>query len=83
MSFSPFAFSGFAICKTKENLKSSDEMSIDATSVLSKNIISFLTHVFKEENLDLEDEITSGSLYCHNGAITHEMTKDALEGENK
>ena len=59
------------------------EMSIDATGVLSKNIVSFLTHVFKEGKMDLEDEITSGSLYCHNGKITHEMTKDALKGENK
>ena len=59
------------------------EMSIDATGVLSKNIVSFLTHVFKEGKMDLEDEITSGSLYCHNGEIVHEMTKDALKGENK
>ena len=59
------------------------EMSIDATGVLSKNIVSFLTHVFKEGKMDLEDEITSGSLYCHGGEIVHEMTKDALKGENK
>ena len=59
------------------------EMSIDATGVLSKNIVSFLTHVFAEEKMDLGDEITSGSLYCHNGEITHQMTKDALEGDNK
>ena len=59
------------------------EMSIDATGVLSKNIVSFLTHVFKEGKMDLEDEITSGSLYCHNGEIVHEMTKDALKGGAK
>ena len=59
------------------------EMSIDATGVLSKNIVSFLTHVFKEGKMDLEDEITSGSLYCHNGEIVHEMTKDALTGGAK
>ena len=59
------------------------EMPIDATGVLSKNIVSFLTHVFKEKKMDMEDEITSGSLYCHNGEIVHKMTKDALEGENK
>ena len=58
------------------------EMPIDATGVLSKNIVSFLTHVFKDSELDLEDEITSGSLYCHNGDIVHEMTKDALKGDN-
>mgnify|MGYP001355813303 FL=1 len=58
-------------------------MPIDATGVLSKNIVSFLTHVFKEKKMDMEDEITSGSLYCHNGEIVHKMTKDALEGENK
>ena len=59
------------------------EMPIDATGVLSKNIVSFLTHVFKEKKMDMEDEITSGSLYCHNGEIIHKMTKDALKGENK
>ena len=59
------------------------EMPIDATGVLSKNIVSFLTHVFKEKKMDMEDEITSGSLYCHNGEIVHKMTKDAMEGENK
>ena len=59
------------------------EMSIDATQVLSKNIVSFLTHVFKEGELNLEDEITSGSLYCYNGEITHQMTKDILKGNNK
>ena len=59
------------------------EMSIDATVVLSKNIVSFLTHVFKEKEMNLDDEITSGSLYCYNGEIVHEMTKDALKGENK
>ena len=58
------------------------EMPIDATGVLSKNIVSFLTHVFKDSELNLEDEITSGSLYCHNGDIVHEMTKDALKGDD-
>jgi len=59
------------------------EMSIDATKVLSKNIVSFLTHVFNDSKMDLEDEITCGSLYCHSGEITHQMTKDQLEGENQ
>ena len=49
----------------------------------SITIVSFLTHVFAEKKIDLGDEITSGSLYCHNGEITHQMTKDALEGDNK
>ena len=58
-------------------------MSIDATQVLSKNILSFLLHVFPDgkNNLNLEDEITADSLYCYNGEITHQMTKDALKGE--
>ena len=59
------------------------EMAIDATGVLSKNIVSFLTHIFKDKNMNLEDEITSGSLYCHDGIIVHKMTKEALEGDNK
>ena len=36
------------------------EMSIDATGVLSKNIVSFLTHVFSEGKIDLEDENIAG-----------------------
>tara|TARA_Y100001970_G_scaffold292475_1_gene433912 strand:- start:1720 stop:2853 length:1134 start_codon:yes stop_codon:yes gene_type:complete len=58
------------------------EMSIDATGVLAKNIVSFLTHVFNEKKINIEDEITSGSLYCHNGEVVHQMTKDALKGDN-
>ena len=59
------------------------EMSIDATQVLSKNILSFLLHVFPDgkNNLNLDDEITADSLYCYNGEITHQMTKDTLKGE--
>ena len=31
-----------------------------------------------ELNLDLEDEIISGSMYTHNGEITHKPTKETL-----
>ena len=31
-----------------------------------------------ELNLDMEDEIISGAMFTHNGEITHEPTKAAL-----
>ena len=57
------------------------EMSIDATQVLSKNIVSFLTHVFKEEKLDLDDEKNDDlipDMSLHN---LYDMTEDVAESE--
>ena len=53
---------------------------IHATQLYSKNITSFISYLFKdgELNLDLDDEIISGAMFTHNGAITHEPTKEAL-----
>ncbi|HJM47431.1 MAG TPA: NAD(P)(+) transhydrogenase (Re/Si-specific) subunit alpha, partial [Candidatus Marinimicrobia bacterium] len=55
-------------------------VAIHATQLYSKNITSFIRHMFKdgELNLDLEDEIISGAMFTHNGVITHEPTKEAL-----
>jgi hypothetical protein len=32
-------------------------------------------------NIDLDDEIISGSTYTHDGIITHEETKNIIEGK--
>ena len=55
-------------------------MPIHATQLYAKNITSFITYLFKdgELNLDMEDEIISGAMFTHNGEITHEPTKEAL-----
>ena len=55
-------------------------MPIHATQLYAKNITSFITYIFKdgELNLDMEDEIISGAMFTHDGEITHEPTKEAL-----
>ena len=55
-------------------------MPIHATQLYAKNITSFITYMFKdgELKLDLDDEIISGAMFTHNGEITHEPTKEAL-----
>ena len=57
-------------------------MPVHASELYAKNITALLTYMIKDGqlNLDLEDEIISGSMYTHNGEITHEQTKDALTG---
>ena len=56
-------------------------MSIHATELYAKNVNALLTHVYNKEDLTLniEDEITDGSLYLYNGEIVDERTKEALD----
>ncbi|SVD35328.1 uncharacterized protein METZ01_LOCUS388182, partial [marine metagenome] len=55
-------------------------MPVHATQLYAKNITSFITYMIKdgELNLNMEDEIISGAMFTHNGEITHEPTKAAL-----
>ncbi|MBT4753839.1 MAG: Re/Si-specific NAD(P)(+) transhydrogenase subunit alpha [Candidatus Marinimicrobia bacterium] len=55
-------------------------MPVHASELYSKNITAFLTYMVKDGslNLDLEDEIISGSLFTHKGEITHVPTQEAL-----
>ena len=57
-------------------------MPVHASELYAKNITALLTYMIKDGqlDLDLEDEIISGSMYTHNGEITHVQTKDALTG---
>ena len=57
-------------------------MPVHASELYAKNITALLTYMIKDGQLglDLEDEIISGSMYTHNGEITHVQTKDALTG---
>ena len=56
-------------------------MPVHASELYSKNIAAFLKYMIKdgELNLDLEDEIISGSMFTHKGEITNEPTQKALE----
>ena len=58
-------------------------MPVHASELYSKNISAFLTYMVKDGqlNLDIEDEIISGSLYSHNSEITHAPTKELLDKE--
>ena len=55
-------------------------MSVHATELYAKNVNALLTHIYNKEDLTLnmEDEITDGSLYLYNGEIVDERTKEAL-----
>ena len=57
-------------------------MPVHASELYAKNITALLTYMIKDGqlNLDLEDVIISGSMYTHNGEITHKQTKDTLTG---
>ena len=57
-------------------------MPVHASELYAKNITALLTYMIKDGqlHLDLEDEIISGSMYTHNGEITHRQTKDTLTG---
>ncbi len=51
-------------------------MSYHASQMFSKNIEKFLFHLTDENGfkLDMEDEITKGSVITHKGEVVHEMT---------
>ena len=57
-------------------------MPIHASDLYAKNISALILYMTKENNLnfDIDDEIISGSTFTHNGIITHEPTRNLLEG---
>ena len=58
------------------------EIPAHASQMYAKNLVTFLKHLLDEGRiqLDLEDEITSGALLTHEGAITNEMIRSKVEG---
>jgi len=57
------------------------EMQAHASQLYAKNVstlISYMTNEGKIE-LDLEDEIVSGSMFTHQGKVTHKQTQEALK----
>ena len=53
-----------------------------ASQMLSKNISKLLTEITEDGKIkfDMENEIIKGCLMTHEGDITHEMTKNIIEG---
>ena len=60
------------------NLPSS--MQVHASQLYAKNVSTFVTYMVKdgELNLDMDDEIISGAMFTHQGKITHEPTREAV-----
>ena len=58
-------------------------MPIHASDLYSKNIVALIKHMINdnEVNLDMSDEIIAGSIYTHDGKITHQQTKEIIEGK--
>jgi NAD(P) transhydrogenase subunit alpha len=58
------------------------EIPAHASQMYAKNLVTFLKHLLSDGRieLDLEDEITSGALLTHEGAITNEMIRAKAEG---
>lgn len=56
------------------------QLPFHASQMYAKNIQTFLLHLGKEGSieLDLEDEITKGSLVAKGGEVVHPMVKDAI-----
>ncbi len=56
-------------------------MPVHASELYAKNISALVLYMTKENNLnlDMSDEIISGSTYTHEGKITHEPTRNLLE----
>jgi NAD(P) transhydrogenase subunit alpha len=58
-------------------------MPVHASELYAKNIAALVTYMTNDSglNIDLDDEIISGSTYTHDGIITHEATKNIIEGK--
>ena len=52
-----------------------------ASQMYSKNIVTFLNHLIKDSqlNLDMQDEITSGTLVARDGEVVHSKLREILE----
>ena len=58
-------------------------MPVHASELYAKNIAALVTYMTNDSglNIDMDDEIISGSTYTHDGIITHEATKNIIEGQ--
>ena len=58
-------------------------MPVHASELYAKNIAALVSYMTNDSglNIDMDDEIISGSTYTHDGIITHEETKNIIEGQ--
>lgn len=58
------------------------EVPFHASQMFSRNAVTFLAHLTQEGALvvDLEDEITRGSILTHEGRVVPEIVRERLEG---
>ena len=58
-------------------------MPVHASELYAKNIAALVSYMTNDSglNIDMDDEIISGSTYTHDGIITHEATKNIIEGQ--
>ena len=56
-------------------------MQVHSSQLYAKNISTFISHMTKEGaiEIDMEDEIISGSIFTHQGKIIHEPTQQAVK----
>ena len=59
------------------------QVPLHASQMLSKNISKLLNEIIKDDKIEfnMENEIIKGCLLTHKGKITHEMTKNIIEGK--
>ena len=58
-------------------------MPVHASELYAKNIAALVIYMTNDSglNIDMDDEIISGSTYTHDGIITHEATKNIIDGK--
>ena len=56
-------------------------MQVHSSQLYAKNVSTLIAHMSKDGNfnIDLDDEIISGSMFTHQGKITHEPTQQAVD----
>ena len=58
-------------------------MAQDASQLYAKNLFNLFTHLYKTDNtLDLNDEITNGSMLLNKGQINNELLQKFLNKES-
>jgi len=59
-------------------------LSIDGSSMFSKNLLNLFKNIFQKEDnsLDFEEEVTAGACITHAGEIRNELVKKSMTGGN-
>ncbi len=59
-------------------------LSIDGSSMFSKNLLNLFKNIFQKEDnsLDFDEEVTAGACITHGGEIRNELVKKSISGGN-